>query len=247
MSFITVFKRDLKNLILSPVLVIYNTLFPFFMVSILGYLTSGNYKGGGITSYDYYGVSLIIFTVLFVACTAANSFMEERVKSSNLRIMYSPINPSSIYMSKIAATFVFSSVCVLVSMAILRLCFNVNYGGENIVYVIILLELLNLLSATIGILFCCIFKSEQLANKTISPFINIFAILGGVFFPIDSLGKTVEKLSYISPAKWVDEGIFKIIYDKDLSYFGPTVIILIALTIIFIIGCKLTFKVEDYV
>jgi ABC-2 type transport system permease protein len=217
------------------------------MVSILGYLTSGNYKGGGITSYDYYGVSLIIFTVLFVACTAANSFMEERVKSSNLRIMYSPINPSSIYMSKIAATFVFSSVCVLVSMAILRLCFNVNYGGENIVYVIILLELLNLLSATIGILFCCIFKSEQLANKTISPFINIFAILGGVFFPIDSLGKTVEKLSYISPAKWVDEGIFKIIYDKDLSYFGPTVIILIALTIIFIIGCKLTFKVEDYV
>jgi ABC-2 type transport system permease protein len=217
------------------------------MVSILGYLTSGNYKGGGVTSYDYYGVSLIIFTVLYVAMTAANSFMEERVKSSNLRIMYSPINPSSIYMSKIAATFVFSSVCVLVSMAILKLCFNVNYGGENIVYVIILLELLNLLSATIGILFCCIFKSEQLANKTISPFINIFAILGGVFFPIDSLGKTVEKLSYISPAKWVDEGIFKIIYDKDLSYFGPTVIILIAFTIIFIIGCKLTFKVEDYV
>ena len=247
MSFITVFKRDLKNLILSPVLVIYNTLFPFLMVSILGYLTSGNYKGGGVTSYDYYGVSLIIFTVLFVACTAANSFMEERVKSSNLRIMYSPINPSSIYMSKIAATFVFSSVCVLVSMAILKLCFNVNYGGENIVYVIILLELLNLLSATIGILFCCIFKSEQLANKTLSPFLNIFAIIGGAFFPIDSLGKTVEKLSYISPAKWVDEGIFKIIYDKDLSYFSPTVIILIALTIIFIIGCKLTFKVEDYV
>lgn len=247
MGFYTVFKRDLKNLILSPVLLIYNSLFPFLIVLILGYLTSGNYDGTSVSSYDYYGVSIIIFTILFVSMTAANSFMEERVKASNLRIMYSPINPSSIYMSKIAATFVFSSVCLLIAMAILKVIFNVNYGGQNVGYVIIMLELFNLLSATIGILFCCIFKSEQLANKILSPFLNILAILGGAFFPIDSLGKNVEKLSYISPVKWVDEGIFKIIYDKDLSYFSPTVIVLIALTIILLIGCKLTFKGEDYV
>lgn len=247
MSFYTIFKRDLKNLILSPVLVTYNTVFPFLIVLILGYLTSGNYDGTNVTSYDYYGVSIIIFCVIFVSATASNSFMEARVKSSNLRIMYSPINVSSIYLSKITSTFVFTSVCFLVLMAILKLSLNVNYGGKNTIYVIILLELFNFLSAAVGILFCCIFKSEELANKILSPFLNIFGILGGVFFQIDSFGKTVEKISYISPIKWVDQAIFKIIYDNDLSYFGPTVIILILVTLICLMFCKLTFKVEDYV
>lgn len=247
MNFYTIFKRDLLNSILSPVLVIYNTIYPLLIVLIIGYLASGSYEGSGLTSYDYYGVSMIIFSISFVGSTAANNFMENRVKKSNLRIMYAPINISYIYLSKIAATFIFTSVCYLAAMLILKFTANVNYGGKNTVYVVIIMELFNLLSSTVGILFCCIFKSENLANKILSVFINLFGILGGAFFPIDSLGKTVEKISYISPVKWVNSGIFKIIYDNDFSYFLPTVVILAVCILICALGCKLTFKVEDYV
>lgn len=247
MGFYTILKRDLKNLIINPIMLIYCTVYPILIVLILGYLSSDNYNGKSVSSYDYFGVSIIIFFILFVGTISANSFMEKRVKTSNLRIMYSPIKLSYIYLSKMTAAFVFSSVCFLASMFLIKLILNVNYGGKNLIYVLIIFELFNLLSAAIGIFFCCIFKSEELANKILSPFLNVFGIFGGVFFPIDSLGKTAEKISYISPAKWVLIGTFKIIYDNDFSYFLPTVIILITLTVIFIIGCKLTFKEDDYV
>lgn len=246
MSFFTIFKRDLKNLALSPVLLIYNTIYPFLTVLILSYLTSSNY-GSSVTSYDYYGISIMIFFILFAGTTAANSFMENRIKNSNLRIMYAPINISDIYISKILASFIFTSICCFIEMLILNVLLNVNYGGKNVIYVIIILEMFNLFSCAVGILFCCIFKSENLANKVLSVFLNIFGILGGAFFPIDSLGKAVEKLSYISPTKWVNLGIFKIIYDNNFSYFMPTVMILVIFTLLCILGCKLTFKVEDYV
>lgn len=247
MEFIVVLKRDIKNLICSPVLLIYNTLFPILIILILGYLTSGNYNGKTFSSYDYYGVSMMVFGVAFVAMTASNSFMEERVKSSNLRIMYSPINIASIYMSKIVATFIFSSICDLIIMLFLSLVFNVNYGGSFTVYVLVLLGSFDFFSCTVGVLFCCIFKSENLANKVLSPFINIFIIIGGVFFPVESLGKTMTQISNFSPVKWLNEAVFKIIYDKDLSYFMPAVIIIVLLTIVCLVLCKLTFKEEDYV
>jgi ABC-2 type transport system permease protein len=99
----------------------------------------------------------------------------------------------------------------------------------------------------VGVLFCCIFKSENLANKVLSPFINIFIIIGGVFFSVESLGKTMTQISNFSPLKWLNEAVFKIIYDKDLSYFMPAVIIIVFRTIVCLVLCKLTFKEEDYV
>lgn len=247
MGFYTIFKRDLKNLVLNPIMLIYNSVYPILIVMILGHLTDGNYNGSAVSSYDYYGVSIIIFFALFTGTISANSFMEKRIKASNLRIMYSPIDTSYIYLSKITATFIFSSVCYMSVMALLKLIFNINYGGKNLIYVFILLELFTLLSSALGILFCCIFKSEELANKILSPFLNIFGIFGGLFFPIDGFGKAVEKLTYISPAKWVLVSIFKIIYDNDFIYFFPAVMILVILTAVFIFGCKLTFREEDYV
>lgn len=247
MGFYTIFKRDLKNLIYNPIMIIYTIIYPFLSILILGYLTNGNYEGGAVSSYDYYTISIMTFFALFTATISANSFMEKRVKSSNLRIMYSPISMDYIYLSKMAATFIFSSVLYLIVMCILKVMFNINYGGRNVIYVILLLELFNLFTSSLGVLFCCIFKSEDIANKILSPFLNIFGIFGGCFFPIFSLGKTIEKLSCLSPAKWAIEAIFKIIYDNDFSSFAPAVIIFIVLTILAVLGCKLTFKEEDYV
>jgi len=246
-SFYAIFKRDLVNIVLNPVLLISNTLFPIVLVVLLGYLTSGNYGAGGVTAYDYYGVTILIFAVLNVSMTASNSFMEKSLKTSNLRIMYAPIRLSYIYLAKIAATFIFTSVCFLGYIALFSLVFGVNFGGVNLLYVILIVLFLNLLSSITGVFFCCIFKSEELTNKIISVVINIFAILGGLFFRLDGLGSAVERISYISPAKWAAEAIFRIIYDNDFSLFVPGILILMVVSAVLLVGCRLTFKVEDYV
>ncbi len=246
-QFMVIFKRDLINIVLNPVLLLYNTVFPLLLTLVLGYLAAGSYGGGGISSYDYYGVTLLIYSVLNVSMTASNSFMERSLKASNLRILYAPFRLSFVYLGKIAATFVFTATCFLALIGMLYLTLGVNFGGDYFGYVLVILLLFNLLAAATGVLFCCIFHSEEITNKILSPVISLLALLGGLFFPLDGLGRAAERVSWLSPVKWVVEAIFRLIYDQDASLFLPVVLVLAGLTVAALAGCKLTFRTEDYV
>ncbi|ENQ3077746.1 ABC transporter permease [Bacillus sp. WLY-B-L8] len=247
MSFFVLYKRDVVNIVMNPVLLLTNTISPILFILIFGYLSNGSYGESGITSYDYYGVTILIYGILNVSMTASNSFMEKRLKNSNLRVMYSPIRVSYLYLSKIFATFTFTSVCYLFVMCVAHVGLHVTFGGRNVGYVMIIMLLFNFLSAVIGVLFCCMFKSEEVTNKILSLLNNAFAILGGVFFSLDGLGDAVRTISYISPVKWVVECVMKIIYDQDFSLFLTTGGVLVLLTCFGLVGCKFLFKVEDYV
>lgn len=244
--FSQIFKRDYLNLIFNPMWVFNGTLFPFILVLILGFLSSGNY-GNGVTSYDYYGVSMMIYVIFNSATISSNSFMEEKIKQGNMRIIYSPVPKSFMYISKILASFVFSAICHLFVMLVLHFTLNVNFGGNNVLFVILVLLLFEIFASILGVMFCCILRSENTTNQILSIVINISAVLGGVFFQLDGLGKNVANISYISPVKWIVTDIFKVIYDNDFSYYLQVATVLIALSIAGLIMCEKFYKEEDYI
>lgn len=244
--FLQIFKRDFLNLLFNPMWLFYVIAFPFLLVTILGFLSSGGY-GSLITSYDYYAVSIMIYMVFNTSTIASNSFMEERIKRGNMRIIYSPVPESYIYISKIAAAFVFSSICHLFVILLLKLSFNAGFGGANTGFVLLVLLLFEMFSSILGVLFCCIFKSEGTANQLLSIIINIFALLGGLFFRLDGLGPAVEKISCISPVKWIAINIFKVIYDNDFSYYLPTAVMLVVLALAALLLCGKFYRTEDYI
>ncbi|MES5954178.1 ABC transporter permease [Bacillus fungorum] len=246
MGFFTLYKRDVFNIVKNPTLLIINSIFPLLFIMIFGYLSADYYGSKEITSYDYYGITMLVYCVLNVSMTASNSFMETSLKSSNLRVMYSPIRIRYIYVAKVMATFTVTSICLLLAMLIVHGCLNVSYGGSNTIYVIIILFLFNFFSSIVGVLFCCIFKSEEITNMILSIVNNVLAILGGLFFSLDGHGELTRTLSYISPVKWIVECVMKIIYDHDLSLVITTSAILIVMSSFCLLFCKLFFKVEDY-
>ena len=242
-KFIQILKRDLFNLILNPMWIFFCTFFPFLLIVILGFLTAGNF-GNKVTSYDYYGIAMMIYSILNTATIASNSFMEESIKDGNMRILFSPIKLSYIYFSKIIATFIFASVFHFAIILLMHFMLGVNYGGLSCFIIFLLFEFF---SSALGVLFCCIFKSENTANQVLGIIINIFALFGGVFFQMDGLGNAIEKITYISPIKWVLKAILCIIYDKNYGYFLPSAVMLIAVSVIVIILCHILYKTEDYV
>lgn len=239
-------KMDFMNTVKNPTLFLCNTVFPLIFILIMGFITKGSY-GTKVTSYDYYGVTMTLFFVLNIALTESNTFMEKRIKPGNVRLIYSPTKTSNIFLSKIFACSAFAAICYTILMVIEDKVFNIKLGGEDFIYVLILVLVLILFMCSFGAFMCCIFKSEEATNKVMSPFIMLFGIFGGVFFHVDSLGSAVQKLSCISPLKWINECALKIIYDKDLSMFVPVVAILLVGSVILMFLCKLTFKPEAYV
>ena len=246
MNLFKMFKMDFMNTAKNPTLFLGSTIFPLITMLIMGFITRGSY-GTKVTSYDYYGVTMTIFFVFNIATTEANTFMEKKIKPGNVRLIYSPTHTSSIFLSKILACSAFGGICYTTLMIVEDKVFNIKLGGENFIYVLMLTLLFIFFMCCFGAFMCCIFKNEEVTNKIMSPILTVLGIFGGVFFPIGSLGSAVQKLSYISPLKWISGYILKIIYDKDFSMFLPTTAILLVGSIILMLLCKLLFKPEAYV
>lgn len=246
MRFIRIIKFDFMNILRNPMLVVFNTVFPLMMIAVMGFITKGGYEGS-ISSYDYYGVTMMIFTALFVAATATNTFMEEKVKRGNARIIYAPISKTQIYLSKLIATYILGTVSYSIIMLLGQYVLNINFEGGSIFYIILLINVLTLFGCCLGVMFCCILRSEESANSVMQLLLYFFVFFGGLFFSVDSLGKVIAKISCLSPIKWVTECAFKIIYDNDFSLYLPTIAIMLLGSIACIVVCQITFKPEEYV
>jgi ABC-2 type transport system permease protein len=222
----------------------YGTLFPILLIVILGFLMKDSY-GRDVTSYDYYGITLMIYSILLSGMTSANAFMEVTIRKPNMRIIYAPGNPNVIYLSKIVSSFVFCLGCHLFDLLVICTLFQIRI--QPVAYILPLLALLELFSVSLGIMCCCIFKTEAMANQILGMVINLLAIFGGLMFPMDGYGKVIRTVSHMSPAKWLVQTSFSMVYDNDFSRFIPTMLgLLLATAGVFWI-CNKTFRKEDCV
>ncbi|WP_115028030.1 ABC transporter permease [Acetobacterium bakii] len=107
------------------------------------------------------------------------------------------------------------------------------------------MALLNCFQWDWGLCSAVFLKTEAMANQILSIVINLFAILGGLLFPIDGYGKIARTISYLSPAKWLVKATFAMIYDNNFRWFYYAVIGLILATAAVFIVCDKTFRKED--
>lgn len=245
MNFIKIVKFDFMNIVRNPTLLFCNTLLPVVLIWVMGFATKNRFSADPVSSYDYYGINMVILSAALVAMTATNTFMEDTVKKGNVRIIFSPVSKSEIYLSKLLSTYLLSTITYTVVLLFGQYLFRINFGSHKINYIIVLINAFLFFGTCLGILSSCIFKTEEKANAAIQIPIAIFIFFGGVFFGIHRLGPIVNSISMISPVKWVSECAVKIIYDNEFSLFYPVIGGLYTISFIFIIICQFVFKPED--
>ena len=243
---VRIIQRDTFNLLTNPMWIFFSLMFPLLLVAILGFLTEGLY-GDYFTSYDYYGVTFMLFSAMYAATFSANSFMEEKIKQANLRIVYSPIRNWFIPFSKIVATFIFTTIFYTIAAVICHLLFHIRFGSENLLQIWLLFIGMNLLFSCIGVLMCCIFKSEGVANQILSILTAALAMLSGFIFPIANLGETFVKISRWLPTAKVAQAVFEMIYDQNTASFFPVFSLLLIGSILILGLSIILFRGEEYV
>ncbi|KAF1680062.1 ABC transporter permease [Bacillus sp. SKDU12] len=247
MSLFKLITFDFMNIIRNRVLVIANTAFPFVLILVMGFVTKNSFGAGVVSSYDYYGVNMMIFAATLIAMTASNTFMEEKVKKANLRIVYAPVSTTDIYLSKLLSTWIFSVIMYSLNVLIAQTMFHLNFGGQHLPYLMLLLYMFLFFGCSFGTMFCCLFKNEEQANGIMQIPIAFFVFFGGVFFGVHRFGDIVDNISLISPIKWVTECSFRIIYDHDFSMLLPVMSGLLLASIICISFSHVVNKPEGYV
>lgn len=142
--------------------------------------------------------------------------------------------------------FVLSAVCYGVLVPVCQYVLGLNMGGSSFIYFVLLLNIFGFFGCCFGTMFCCIFKEEEQANAIMQIPLFISILLGGVVFQVHRFGGIFDKLSLISPVKWVAACSYQIIYDNDLHLLWPVIAGLLTLSFTCIGICQILFKPEDY-
>lgn len=244
-QFKRILKMDLVNLLVNPMWWAGTIGLPLFLALIMGFITRGGY-GNTVTSYDYYGIAIIVFGALNNATLGANSFMETRIRKANMRLCIAPIPGFSIYLPKVLASFFFGALCHTLTGLALYVIAGVNFGGSNVVFLWLLLLAVDFFAVSLGVMLCCFLKNEEAVNQILSNLVPIACLLGGAFFPLKGFGTILDVITNISPVTWIHAAAFGAIYDNSLSLLGIVCGVLIALSLLCIVLSAAFFNKEDY-
>lgn len=247
MKFITLLKHELYRLVSSPGTMSIFLIFPVILTSLMGFLFEDLYHTSIISSYDFYGVTMIFFIAMMGSTVPANVFLEKKIKSGNTRIFYSPVSRVSIYASKIVACFLVMSSCLTLNIFVFEMTSFVNFGGQNSGYVILLMINFILFLTLLSSAICVSLHSEELTNIILSNSMSVLGLFSGIFFPIASLGAFFEKMAEFSPVKWTIDCLFQLIYDGGSVHYWWIMLGLLTLSLLLLMVVHKNYRPENYI
>lgn len=245
-DFKTLFNFGMKRRIKDSFIIGYGVIMPFFMILILGYMASNYYSGeNGITSYYYYSLVTIPLYTFLNSISLIYIAREESNYRCGERFIIAPVSKISIVLSKIIPSTISMCVFNVILLATCKLIFKINFNGRFL-EVILLFMVLAFMSCAVGTFIGLCTKDFMAVKNIVNIPILIMGVLGGAFFPIGSLGKIVEIVSYISPLTWINKGIFIMINDNSIKIYIISLILTLVIGILFTFGAVKRFKKEAF-
>jgi ABC-2 type transport system permease protein len=90
------------------------------------------------------------------------------------------------------------------------------------------------MAISLGVVCAFLIKNDGAASGILNMLIPTVVFLGGGYVPLSTMGEGVSRLSVISPVKWTNEALFKIIYNNDYSAVLPAIMICLGVAALFI-------------
>lgn len=210
---------NIKRRIKDAFVIGYNIVYPIIMILVLGYLSQNYFKGDAdFNSYKYYSIVVIPFCILCGLLNTAFIAREEKTFKTAYRFLTAPIGRKAIVLGKIISSTIVLWGCTLVALLIVRITLGINlFRFENI----LLYFFENFMISSMGVFFGIAFKKFNLLKGILNLPLTIFALLGGVFFPVGFMGK----ITNISPLTWFNRALID-------NLFGDSTIIIRSLFIL---------------
>ena len=177
-------------------------------------------------------VCLILF--LFYGCILCSyTVISDFKNNTNLRFKCSPVNFMANIIGKSLGNIGVLSICTLMSVLIIKYGFNVNFGSNIPLLILVLLIYLFIING-LGIIFANFCKNIYICAllSFAFNFTMVFPVMVDTYSPINS--KIIENISKFSIHNYVVKAIYGII-NMDAYSTRSAIIILSAIT--FVICC----------
>lgn len=167
-------------------------------------------EGGSFNPLIYFGATNAVFFMMFTAQGSASSLLTERRLWTLQRLIASPTPRPAILLGKVLGTLVNCIVQLIALFIALTLIGSVIAGelqfiwGRNIPAILLMIVAAAIAAAGLGTLITGLVRTEEQANVIGSAVIIVMGLLGGAFFPVQTLEAVpfVQYLPYLTINYW---------------------------------------------
>lgn len=192
---------------------------------------------------DYYAITMLTLIIMYAALTGTYAIRDEKTSKTMNRLLASPARKYEILTGKILGTFLITLLQVSVVILFSKYLFKTYWGSHlGVVLGLVVTEVLMAVSLGIGITF--ILKNEMAVNSVLNLGIPVLVFLGGGYIPLNSFNKNLLLIENISPVRWMNQAVFRVIYSNDFRLVTPALAINLSLALLFILIASLSIRKE---
>ncbi|OGD21504.1 MAG: hypothetical protein A2W03_12095 [Candidatus Aminicenantes bacterium RBG_16_63_16] len=186
----------------------------------------------------------IQFIMMMVMIYGGVTVMEDRKKGVLGRMLFSPLSTGELFQAKLLGRWLMGVLQALMLILVGKIFFRLNLGSFPLSLVVIAVFALAMAALSVFIGSLC--SKEDMIIGLAVLLSNLFAGLGGCWWPNEIVPPAVRKLALASPAYWAMDALHKLrFFSGGFTEILPNLGILLALAIVLTVVAGRYFKIRD--
>lgn len=180
-----------------------------------------------MTSFDYYGVAELTLMMLYIAMIPLTDIFRDRDTKIKNRMNLAGISNLKYYTSSLIAYTLVAIVAYIPAFLFTIFAYDVGWGKYPVITYLYLM-LFCIFNIILGMFLAVFLKQRGKIDLLMAVvFIPVLSFLGGSYSPFTFEFKTVlQKITMLSPLRWVNLGIFRHLYNDDNSVLIASILLL---------------------
>ncbi len=187
---------------------------------------------------------VVQFIVLMVLIYGGSSVMEDRKRGVLTRILSAPVSRAELFLGKFLGRLLLGLAQALLLIVTGLLFFHLKLGDPLLAALVVLVFAAAM--SALSILLGSVIGKEDLIIGLAVLLSNVFAALGGCWWPIEVVPQTMRTVAMISPAYWAMDAFHQVIFfDRGFVAILPNLLVLGGLTVVFTLLASRFFRLRD--
>ncbi|MBW4841326.1 MAG: ABC transporter permease [Paenibacillaceae bacterium] len=174
-------------------------------------------------SLDYYALAMTSMIALWSSISASRLISGEIRQGTGTRLAASPVGKGEIFAGKVLGNLVINMLCVLILILFSKYAFQA-YWGEHLAAVLAVLGSEVVMGVSLGLAVSYVLK-DAATQGLLMILTQVASFFGGAYFPMgadEDLG-VIGYAANLSPIRWANVAITRIIYNDQVSVMWPVV------------------------
>jgi ABC-2 type transport system permease protein len=184
------------------------------------------------------------FIMMMVMIYGGITVMEDRKNGVLSRMLFSPLSQGGVFRAKLLGRWLMGLVQALILFVVGKIFFKLDLGSVPLALLVI--AVFALAMAALSVFIGSLLRKEDLIIGLAVLLANIFAGLGGCWWPSEIVPPAVRRVAMISPAYWAMDALHKLrFFQGGFPDIVPHLGVLLGLAVVLTVVAGRTFRIRD--